>query len=202
MRSMNRGIVAAGAVAAGLVWAGTGTAAAGPPDDRGGSSATSGAAFGSLPSPDGSFFVFLSVFDLPGGEAVAGIEVFGTYGPAEGDYFECFDSTLVNATLDGLDGAAARGSSDLVCGGPNLGADGTASVTVDVKWEAYGRIDRSTVVIPGEPCVSLNKQRAADVSGTVTVSISLPGVEDKTATLTEGFGDVRVLRSVCPRGRD
>ena len=203
MRTTDRRIVAAGAVAAGLVWVGAGTAAADPPADRGKVFPTEGAAYASLPSPDGTFYVHLSVFDKPGDGATAGVEVFGTYGTGEDDYYECFDSTLIGATLDGLDGATAAGSSTLVCSGPNLGGDGTAHVTVDATWDPYGKVDRSVVRVPGDPCISLNKQRAATVEADFSVSISLPGLEEITATVEDGsgFGDVRVLRSVCPRGR-
>ncbi|RZU30936.1 hypothetical protein [Blastococcus saxobsidens] len=201
MRSTDRRIVAAGAVVTGLLWVGTGTAAAGPPADRGNLFPTVGAAYASLPAPDGDFYVHLSVFDGRGGEATAGVEVFGTYGPGEGEYFECFDGPLIGATLDGLDGATAEGSTTLVCGGPALPGDGAAHVTVDVEWEAYGPVDRSAVVIPGLPCVSLNKQRAAEVTGLVTITVALPEREPITATIEDGFGDVRTLTDICPRGR-
>lgn len=203
MRTTDRRIVAVGAVAAGLVWTGAGTAAAGPSADRGKVFPTEGAAYGSLPAPDGSLYVHLSVWEDPGGEATAGVEVFGTYGDGEFDYFECFDGSPVSATLDGLDGATAAGSTTLVCGGPGRLSDGVASVSVDVEWEPYGRIDRSVVRVPGDPCISLNKQRAAHLVGDATVSISFSEGSTITATIDDGVGpgDVRTLRGVCPRGR-
>ena len=203
MRTTDRRFVAAGDVAAGLVWAGPGTAAADLPADRGGIFPTEGAAYASLPSPHDSFHLHLSVFGRRGDGATAGVEVFGTYGTGEDDYFECFDGPLASATLDGLDGATAAGSTTLVCSGPNLPGDGTGHVTVDVRWEPYGRVDRSAVVIPGCRASPWDEQRAADVIGDFTVSISLPGVGDITATVEDasGLGDVGTQTGICARGR-
>lgn len=197
MTTTYRRIVAAGAVAAGMLWAGTGTAAADPPADRGSTFPTEGAAFASLSTPDGSLSVFLSVFDPPGEEPIAGVEVFGTdptYGP-----YECWQGPMITASFRGLAGASAEGSTTLLCGGEHLPDDVVAHVSVDATWKAVGPVDRSTVVIPGMPCATLNRQRAAEVTGPVTVEVPALGVE---ATLPDGFGDVRRLTSICAGGRD
>ena len=196
MRTTGRRIVAAGAVAAGVLWAGTGTAAADPPTGLEDIFPTEGAAYASLPAPDQDLQVFLSVFDGPGGEATAGVEVFGALGPD--NYYECFDGPLIPAALNGLEGARAEGRTTLLCGGPNLPRDVVAHVDVDAEWTATGPVDRSAGMVPGSQCVSVNEQRAAEVTGLVTVSIPELGV---TASATEGSGDVRTVTSICAGGR-
>ena len=185
--------LAVAAATATMMVTGVGTAAAGPPADRGPTRVVEDAAFASLPASDGGPSVFLSLFDVPGEGEIGVVEVFGT--SASGDPYECFEGPRIAADLHGLRrGAEAAGSTTLLCGGPTLPADVVAHVHVDATWAPFGRVDTSVVAGRDLPCVSRTRQRAAEVTGTVTVTI--PAL-DVTTTLTGGSGDVRTTTSIC-----
>lgn len=194
-RAIGVGAPTVAAVTTTVMWLGAGTAAAHQPDDRGVDLVTEDAAYGSLPAPDADLAVMLSVFDGAGDEEIAGVEVFGSFGPGPDDYYECFEGPPIPADLDGLEGARAMGSTTLTCGGPTLAGDVVAQVDVDVVWEPVGRIDRWVDAGPESPCIWLAEERAAELAGLVTVTIPALGI---TATMTEGFGDLRTSTGICP----
>lgn len=172
-----------------------GPAAAAPPggalpEGRGVQEEVTGSAFASLGSAGSDLGVFLSVFQPPGEPAFALPEVFVAG-------YECFLGEFVDATLDGLDEATAWGTTTLQCSGDGL-PDTEAVVDVDVRWTGVGRTMRTVVAGPHFPCVSRTAIREAEISGSVHVSIPDLGID---TTVTEGFGDVRRTRSVCPPGR-
>ncbi|TYP87519.1 hypothetical protein [Blastococcus xanthinilyticus] len=191
MRGRRTGAALAVAAATVMV-TGAGTAAAGPPGDHRPTRVVEDAAIGSFSTPSGDVTVFLSLFDPPGDEEIGGVEIFGT--TPSGDSYECFEGPQISADLDGLRGAWSEGSTTLACGGPDLPQGVVAEVGVDVRWEPYGRVETSIVTLPDPPCVSRTRLRAAEISGLVTVSIPALGV---TASVTEGFGDVRMITSIC-----
>ena len=179
-------------LAAATAVVGAGTAAADAGYGPGTTRTVEGSAYGSLPSPDGELFVFLSLFDPPRKKAFAGVEVFANDGA-----YECFNGRHIKADLDDLEEAEAEGRTRLVCGGPDpdFPRKVTAYVEVDVEWTAFGRVTRETHTEPETGCTVHNLIRSADVTGSVTVRIPALGVE---TTITEGFGDLRRTTSICP----
>jgi len=178
-------------LAAATVVTGAGPAAA---HTDGGTRTVEGYGVGSLPSPDGTFGVLITLFGPPGRRPFAGVEIFGRHADS---YYECFEGPAIRADLDGVRDGDAWGWTTLLCGGPELPREVTAYLTVHLDWNPAGPVvrERST---QGD-CRVRTAMRQAEVSGRVTVRIPDLGVK---AYLTEGVGDLRRITSVCPDEED
>ena len=176
-------VAAAGVLTTVLACTGTGPAAAGTGPVR----TTSGSAFAFLwtGSDDGPG-VFFDLFQPPGQDAFANLEVFvGSY--------ECLTQGPVPAQFDPVAGtASASGTLELSCNGADV-PEATGQATFDLTFTA-GDTTLFRGVDPGGRCVTRSVVRDADVAGTVTVEVPDLGLSAETVTREAQF---RVDDRVC-----
>ena len=185
--------VTTGALAAAMAWAGTGTAAAAPPEDRGPERTATSYATAVLTGTETDMAVFFDVYAPEGDPAFGILEVFV-------DGYECLTEDRVAATVDGLESATAAGTLDLVCGSPDGEYAGTATV-VDLRWIGEGEIERYTVAGRIFSCSGFGEQRRADVTGSVTVEIPGLGIDESTAA-DDTYSRLTYVEGICPPGRN
>jgi hypothetical protein len=182
-----------GALAAAVVWAGAGTAAAAPPGDHWPTRTTTGYASAVLTgTTTPGMAVFFDAYAPDRTEPFGGLEVFVAG-------YECLTEDRVPATIDGLESATAAGELAFVCGSPE--GEVTGSATVDLTWTGEGDVRHYVLAGPGFPCISFGRERQADVTGSVRVVIPELRIDESTIA-DDGSSRLTSVTSICLRGTE
>ncbi len=190
-RTISRALTT-GALAAAVVWAGAGTAAAAPGDHWPTRTTTGSASAVLTGTTTPGMAVFFDAFAPDRTEPFGGLEVFVAG-------YECLTEDRVPATIDGLESATAAGELAFVCGSPE--GEATGSATVDLTWTGEGGVQYSAFAGEGSPCASFARDRQAEVTGSVRVVIPGLGIDESTVPADDS-GRLASVTSICTHGTE